>query len=84
MIDARLLFPLPDLVVSFDELRGGFFPENNPTAKGAITCGINNTMHFKRTEAAYGRPSGQMQFETRQASEDGGFCLFIVKKFKEL
>lgn len=79
MIDGRLLFPIPDLVVPFNELTGGIFLENNPTGKCAITCGINNTMCFKRTEVAYGRPSGQMQFETRQTSEDGGFCLFIVK-----
>lgn len=84
MIDGRLLFPIPDLVVSFDELTGGIFPENNPTAKRAITCGINKRRRFNRTEAGFGRPSGQMQFETRQASEDGGFCLFISKKFKEL
>ena len=32
MIDGRLLLPVPDLVVSFDELTGGNFLENNPTA----------------------------------------------------
>ena len=82
MIDGRLLLPIPDLVVSFDELSGGILLEDNPTAKCAITSGINNTTRFKRTEAAYGRPSGQMQFEARQASEDGGFCLFILKKIQ--
>ena len=59
-------------------------PGNNSTAKRALTCGINKTRRFNGTEAGYGRPSGQMQFETRQASEDEGFCLFILKKFKEL
>lgn len=79
MIGRRPALPIPNLVVSFDELTGGIFLENNSSARSGITCGINIMMHLKRTEAAHGSPSEQMQVGTRQASEDGGFCFFTVK-----